>query len=107
MSSDSPFYFVAIEKFSYTKLICIIGSQEKGHSGIYEHLLTLNADRLTVTDTSSIPTGEFLNVAGSGYDFRVARNIGQSIARITANGFDDNYCVTRGADQSGVTFVAR
>lgn len=81
--------------------------QDKGHSEIYEHLLTLNADKLTVTDTNSIPTGEFLNLAGTGYDFRVARNIGQSIARITANGFDDNYCVTRGDHQTGVAFVAR
>lgn len=66
----------------------------------------MNADRYTVTDVDSIPTGAFQNVSGTDYDLRVARNLGQSIAKIANNGYDDNFCVTRGSDQS-LTFVAR
>lgn len=73
---------------------------------MYSHKIALNADRYTVTDHDSIPTGCFQNVVDTGYDFRVARNIGQSIANISNNGFDDNFCVTRGTEQK-MTFVAR
>lgn len=66
----------------------------------------MNADRYTITDHDSIPTGEFQNVSGSDYDLRVSRNLGKAIAKIANNGYDDNFCVTRGTDQS-LTFVAR
>lgn len=66
----------------------------------------MNADSYTITDHDSIPTGTFQNVSGTNYDLRVARNLGQSIAKITNSGYDDNFCVTRGTDQS-LTFVAR
>lgn len=65
----------------------------------------MNADRITITDADSIPTGDFMSVLGSNYDLRVARNLGESIAKIQNNGFDDNFCVKRGSDQT-ITFVA-
>lgn len=80
--------------------------QDKGHAEIYNHEITLNADRLTITDHDSIPIGTFQNVAGTDYDLRVARNLGESIAKIANNGYDDNFCVTRATDQR-LTFVAR
>lgn len=80
--------------------------QDKGHTEIYNHEVTLNADRLTITDHDSIPTGGFQNVSGTDYDFRVSRKLGESIAKIANDGYDDNFCVTRGTDQS-LAFVAR
>lgn len=80
--------------------------QDKGHEEIYNHEITLNADRYTITDNDSIPTGEFQNVSGTDFDLRVSRNLGQMIAKIANSGYDDNFCVTRGTDQS-LTFVAR
>lgn len=80
--------------------------QDKGHVELYNHKITLNADRYTITDHDSIPSGNFQDVVNTGYDLRVARNIGQSIANISNNGFDDNFCVTRGTEQK-MTFVAR
>lgn len=70
-------------------------------------MVTLNADKLTETDMDSIPTGKYVNLTSSGYDFRIPQPIGPSIARIAANGFDDNYCVTRGQQQTGLAFVAQ
>lgn len=66
----------------------------------------MNADRYTITDHDSIPTGSFQNVSGSKYDLRISQNLGNAIASITNSGYDDNFCVTRGSDQS-LAFVAR
>lgn len=67
----------------------------------------MNADRLTITNNDSIPIGTFQDVAETDYyDLRVARNLGKSISKIANNGYDDNFCVTRGSDQA-LTFVAR
>lgn len=66
----------------------------------------LNADRYTITDHDSIPTGQFQEVTGTDYDLRVSRNLGQAIAKLKNIGYDDNFCVVRGSEQS-YGFVAR
>lgn len=68
--------------------------------------MMLNADRYTITDHDSIPTGQFQNVSGTDYDLRVARNLGQAIAKLKNIGYDDNFCIVRGSQQS-LGFVAR
>ncbi|XP_031630270.1 aldose 1-epimerase [Contarinia nasturtii] len=83
-----------------------LAGHDKGHTEIYNHVVTLNADRYTLTDKDSIPTGQFQNVTGTNYDLRVGCNLGQYIAKLKNNGYDDNFCVTRGTDQS-LTFAAR
>lgn len=65
----------------------------------------LNADRITVTDSDSIPTGQFRNVSGTNYDFRFARNLGQAI-NVQNVGFDNNFCVNQ-CPRRGLGFVAR
>lgn len=80
--------------------------QDKGHGEIYNHVVTLNADKITVTDSDSIPTGELQHVSDTSYDFRVARNLGFALSKIVNNGFDDNFCVTR-ADHQSLAFVAK
>lgn len=66
----------------------------------------MNADKLTITDEDSIPTGLFQNVSNTFYDLRNARNLGQAIAEISNNGYDDNYCVIKTENQS-LAFVAK
>lgn len=80
--------------------------QDKGHSELYNHDIIINADRFTITDKDSIPTGQFQSVSGTDYDLRVEQNVGKAIARLANSGYDDNFCVTRGTDQS-LAFVAR
>lgn len=80
--------------------------KDKGHNEIYNHVVTLNADRITVTDDDSIPTGELKSVSGTPFDLRVPRHLGDAMARLDGSGYDDNFCVTRSEGQS-LAFVAR
>lgn len=68
--------------------------------------MTLNADKITITDHDSIPTGEFQDVSGTDYDLRVAQNLGVALSKLSNCGYDDNFCVTRTDDQS-LTLVAK
>jgi aldose 1-epimerase len=70
---------------------------------VIDHVLLLNADFYTPVDAELIPTGEILSVAGSAYDFRVARPIR------TAGGlnYDINYVLTATPDPAtGLAHVA-
>ncbi|PID91962.1 MAG: galactose-1-epimerase [Bacteroidetes bacterium] len=60
---------------------------------ILEHELFIDADRCTELDEASIPTGSFLGVEGTPYDFRVSKAIGEDIGRI-APGYDINYVLS-------------
>lgn len=77
-----------------------------GADETYKHVVTINADKVTVTDKDYIPTGAFACVAGTIYDFRVPREVGPALARVGCNGFDDNFCVQKGTQQE-LAFIAR
>ncbi|QEG34922.1 aldose epimerase family protein [Bythopirellula goksoeyrii] len=64
-----------------------------GNPNILDHELRIDADRITAVDDESIPTGEFLDVAGTPFDFRTQHRIGDRIEEI--GGYDHN-CVTNG-----------
>ncbi|MEM7696758.1 MAG: aldose epimerase family protein [Pseudomonadota bacterium] len=52
-----------------------------------DHTLTIPADRTTVVDAQTVPTGAFAPVAGTALDFRQARRIGNAF-------IDTNFCLT-------------
>ncbi|HTJ22888.1 MAG TPA: aldose epimerase family protein [Gemmatimonadaceae bacterium] len=76
---------------------------------VLDHVLTLNADRYTPVDSTLIPLGELVSVAGTPFDFRTPTAIG---ARINANdeqlrrgrGYDHNFVLIPAA--SGLTHAA-
>lgn len=76
-----------------------------GHQELYKHSVVLNADKYTVTDDQSIPTGEIRSVSGTPFDLRVRQNLGPAMVNLPEIGYDDNYCVVKGTDQQ-LTFVA-
>ena len=53
----------------------------KGEAGgtIEDHVLTINAEKYLPTDAGQIPTGELRPVAGTPFDFRGGRRIGERI----------------------------
>ena len=63
---------------------CILQSRRRcGNGDVLGHRLTLFADSYTPVDATLIPTGERRSVAGTPFDFRQPRTIGQLDSRRT------------------------
>jgi aldose 1-epimerase len=75
----------------------------EGKGTILKHMMMLNANEITPTDSTLIPTGKFMAVKGTPYDFRKPVAIG---ARINAKntqlkygqGYDINYVLNHHGD---------
>lgn len=71
-------------------------TQSTGHTELYNHFITVNADKITETDTDSIPSGRLLSVANTPYDLRQpSLRLGEAMAALDGIGFDDNFCIIR------------
>jgi len=79
-----------------------------GHNSgdVLGHEMMINADRYTVVDEGSIPTGELRDVAGTEMDFTSPQAIGARIGEIPGDpgGYDHNY-VLNGA--GGLSLCAK
>jgi aldose 1-epimerase len=81
-----------------------------GAANIHDHVLTLDADRITAVDAELIPTGVLAPVEGTPFDFRKPTAIG---ARIDADheqirfgrGYDHNWVLNRSG--AGLVKAAR
>lgn len=76
----------------------------EGSGSIQDHVLTLNANQVTETDARLIPTGKFLNVAGTSLDFRQPKPISQHINDTAdayiklGRGYDHNFVLNKELD---------
>ncbi|XP_004922660.1 galactose mutarotase [Bombyx mori] len=101
MSTTTKKTVVNLTNHSYFNL----AGHETGVQEIYNHIFVINADKITETDSGSIPTGGFISVGGTPYDLRVPTKLGDVINK-TGNGFDDNFCISTYTNKS-LNFVSR
>lgn len=73
---------------------------------IYKHQIQMNADRWTVTDSDSIPTGELRPVDNSVMDLRSPTVLGKVINKVPGGGYDYNFCLPD-SDTTKTKFVAK
>jgi aldose 1-epimerase len=79
-----------------------------GYEEIYRHVISVNADKITETDTESIPSGKLLNVGGTPFDLRIPRELGPAMRNLKGPGYDDNFCINVPSEPvSSLTFVSR
>ncbi|WAW99201.1 aldose epimerase family protein [Streptococcus gallolyticus] len=62
-----------------------------------QHTFTLAADHYLETRDDLIPTGKFIDVAGTAYDFQTGQNLGETIA--DTGGLDDAFLVNASLDK--------
>ncbi len=76
-----------------------------GHSSgsIEGHKIQMNCSKYLEVDAQLIPTGKQIDVAGTPYDFRASRALGEDMAKV-GDGYDNCYCVD-GADGSMKTIA--
>ena len=73
---------------------------------VLDHVLTVDADYMSPTDESQIPTGESRPVEGTPFDFRTGRLVGDAVADLSdpqiaiANGYDHNFVLNHPGDLS-------
>lgn len=70
----------------------------------YDHLLVINADKITEVDADAIPTGELTETKGGAWDFTQEKTIGADIAKIEG-GYDHNYVLNKKGGE--LSFAAR
>ena len=79
-----------------------------GGGDAVDHVLTLNADRYTVSDAELIPTGEIRSVADSPLDFRRPTALGARAAQLApAQRYDHNFVLNRPPGDTTLQFAAR
>ncbi len=78
---------------------------------IENQLMEVNADFYLPVDSTCIPTGEILKVAGTPFDFRTAKAVGLEIDADNeqiknGNGYDHNYVLNK-KEEGELSFAAR
>ncbi|EEF31192.1 galactose mutarotase [Ricinus communis] len=80
-----------------------------GHNSgnVLEHLVQIWGSQITPVDQNSIPTGEFLPVKGTVFDFTSEKKVGSSISKVEGLGYDHNYILDSEEEKEGLKHAAK
>jgi aldose 1-epimerase len=83
----------------------------EGSGTVLGHVVTINADRYTPIDSTSIPTGDLPSVAGTPFDFRTPTAIGARIDQSdpqleNGRGYDHNFVLNHPPGRTGLVHAA-
>ncbi|KAJ4826703.1 hypothetical protein Tsubulata_023392 [Turnera subulata] len=80
-----------------------------GHNSgvVLEHLAQIWGSKITPVDEHSIPTGGFLPVKGTAFDFTAEKKVGSSIKEVPGLGYDHNYVLDCGEEKEGLKHAAK
>jgi aldose 1-epimerase len=85
-----------------------LAGHASGYEEINKHVININADKITETDSEFIPTGKLLDVAGTPFDLRTPVELGPAMKKLTRIGYDNNFCITVPSKTSdSLNFVTR
>lgn len=84
---------------------------EDGAETINDHILMIPAESITPVDFMLIPTGEFMPVAGTAFDFNTPHAIADSLESDhmqmkLGGGYDHNWVLSSQADENGLRVAA-
>ncbi|WVZ59692.1 hypothetical protein U9M48_009802 [Paspalum notatum var. saurae] len=79
-----------------------------GHSSgdVLSHSVQIWGSQITPVDQTSIPTGEFMSVSGTPFDFLDGNRIGSRVSQVPG-GYDHNYVLDSGEVKLGLRHVAK
>lgn len=72
-----------------------------GSGDIRGHVLAMDCAEVLAIDPRKVPTGGFLGVAGTPFDFRVAKPVGKDIESVEGGGYDHCFVIPRTAGGKG------
>ncbi len=89
---------------------CYFNLKNGGETEILDHNLQIFADTITPVNENLVPTGEFMNVENTPFDFRNSKRIGDDIdikdkQLILAGGYDHNFVLSD--ERAGLKKAAR
>ena len=68
---------------------------------VYRHFYKIEADSVTPVDSTGIPTGELMPVAGTEYDFSALRSVEEQVQK-SGKGYDINYKLNKRTPSLGL-----
>ncbi|XP_054266153.1 galactose mutarotase-like isoform X2 [Macrosteles quadrilineatus] len=83
-----------------------LAGHASGAQGLLTQVLSVNADKYTPLE-NFIATGEIREVAGSGYDLRIPKQLAEAFKELDTDGYDINFCLNNSIVQPGFNFAAR